>query len=574
MISSRSVVIQLIVISIIFGLAACLRKTQTTFDSPPTELDLTPPQVSPHPAGTTFYIRPDGGSAAQCTGLVNNPYSGSGTNQPCAWDHPFQALPPGGTPRITGGDTLVIETGAYRMGYSSPGAENCEYESSYDCVMLPVPSGPDASHPTRILGAGWDATCDNPPELWGTGRPWYILNLAGSSNVKVSCLEVTDHSSCIEDHLSPAGGSEYTCQRDAPPYGDWASIGLYAQDSANVTLENLDIHGLANTGIQAGRLTDWTIQNVRLAGNGWAGWDGDLVGDSSNSENHGTLTFSHWTVEWNGCGETYPGQEHLACWGQEAGGYGDGAAFGGTTGGHYIIEDAEFLHNTSDGLDMLYTRLPDAVIEIRRTIAEGNAGNQIKTTGAVTIENSIIVSNCGYFHGMPFWNNDDDCRAGGDALALALQPAGQARLINTTITGEGVCLVIAECALDQTCNGSEVVRIQNTIFQGQRVFWSPQDESCFAWYDDESSPPMPANPFLVSYSLVSGVRFGNVNPCQDGHNLCGVPSGLTSNAIDAFDAHLRGDSAAVDAGLHDDAPADDFNGHLRDAVPDIGAYER
>lgn len=570
----RSIPIQLLASLMILGLTACLRKTQTTFDSPPTELDLTPAQVSPHPAGTIFYIRPDGGSVAQCTGLVDSPYPGSGINQPCAWDHPFQALPPGGTPRITGGDTLVIETGAYRMGYGSPGAENCEYESSYDCIMPPVPSGPDASHPTRILGAGWDTACNNPPELWGTGRPWYILNLAGSSNVEVSCLEITDHSSCIEDHLSPAGGSEYTCQRDAPPYGDWASIGLYAQDSANVTLENLDIHGLANTGIQAGRLTDWTVQNVRLAGNGWAGWDGDLVGDGSNSENHGTFTFSHWTVEWNGCGETYPGQEYLACWGQEAGGYGDGAAFGGTTGGHYIIEDAAFLHNTSDGLDMLYTRLPDAVIEIRRTIAEGNAGNQIKTTGAVTIENSIIVSNCGYFHGMPFWNNDDDCRAGGDALALALQPAGQARLINTTITGEGMCLVIAECALDQTCNGREVVRIQNTIFQGQRVFWSPQDASCFAWYDDESSPPMPANPFVVSYSLVSGVRFGNVNPCQEGHNLCGVPSGLMSNAIDAFDAHLRGDSAAVDAGLHDGAPADDFNGHLRHAVPDIGAYER
>ena len=146
---------------------------------------------------------------------------------------------------------------------------------------------------------------------------------------------------------------------------------------------------IAHTGIFAGRLTDWTVEDVRLAGNGSYGWDGDIgAGVSSYA---GTLHFRRWVVEWNGCGETYPEQEHIACWGQEAGGYGDGAGFAGTTGGHYIIEDSAFLHNTSDGLDMLYTRLPNAVVEIRRTIAEGNDGNQIKVTGAVTIENSIIV---------------------------------------------------------------------------------------------------------------------------------------------------------------------------------------
>lgn len=33
---------------------------------------------------TTYYVRPDGGSADQCTGLVDAPYPGSGTDQPCA----------------------------------------------------------------------------------------------------------------------------------------------------------------------------------------------------------------------------------------------------------------------------------------------------------------------------------------------------------------------------------------------------------------------------------------------------------------------------------------------------------
>ena len=316
------------------------------------------------------------------------------------------------------------------------------------------------------------------------------------------------------------------------------------------------------------------VENVRLVGNGLAGWNFDLVGDGSDSENHGILTFRHWTVEWNGCGETYPEEEHLACWGQEAGGYGDGAGFGGTTGGHYVIEDSAFQYNTSDGLDMLYVRLPDSLIEIRRTISANNDGNQIKTSGDVSIENSIIVSNCGFFHGMQYWNNDDDCRANGDALAIFLNPGGQARVVNSTITGSGNCLLISGCALDQSCNGTEKVLMSNDLFQGQKVFWSPDEDTCFAWYDDESSLPLPANPFNVGDSLITGVRYGNVTPCPGQGNMCDVPSGLVDSEITSFDAHLAAGSPAVDGGTADGAPADDFDGKSRDNQPDIGAYEQ
>jgi hypothetical protein len=526
------------------------------------------------PPGTTYYVRPEGGSAEQCTGLADASYPGAGTGQPCAWDHPFRALvPPHQESRLQGGDTLIIAAGSYPMGYGAPGAEGCDYEGSYECHMPPIPSGPDAGRPTRILGAGWDSGCPDPPELWGRGRPWFILNLTDSSNVELACLEITDHSSCIEDHLFPVGGSPLTCARDAPPYGDWASAGLYAEDSANVRLSGLNIHGLAGTGVRAGRLTDWTVENVRIAGNGLAGWDGDLVGDGSDSANAGTLRFRNWRVEWNGCGETYPEGEHPGCWGQEAGGYGDGIGTG-TTGGHWIIEDSAFLHNASDGLDLLYARLPDAVIEIRRTIAAGNDGNQIKTTGDVTIENSVVVGNCAFFEGMPYWNPADTCRAGGDALAFALNPGGRVSVVHSTITGEGGCLMIAECALNRTCTGAEQVLLRNDIFQGQPVFRNPDEAACFAWYDDESASPLPSNPFVVSYSFIHDLRFGNVSPCPGGDNLCDIFPGLMNLSIDDFDPRLRADSPAVDAGTPDGAPADDFTGRPRDDRPDIGAYER
>jgi hypothetical protein len=526
-------------------------------------------EVSTTP-GNTYYIRPDGGSTLQCTGLVDSPYPGSGNDQPCAWNHPFQALPPDGFPRIAGGDTLILAEGSYSMGYGVPGAEACDYEASYGCHMSPVPSGPDVDHPTRILGAGWDISCPNPPELWGTGRPWFVINLTDASNVEVACLEVTDHSSCIEDHVFPTGGSIYTCQRDSPPYGDWAAVGLYAEDSSHVRLQNLNIHGLANTGILAGRLQDWQVDMVSLVGNGSAGWNGDIDGDDANT---GTMRFYDWHVDWNGCGETYPDKQHIGCWGQEAGGYGDGVGTG-TTGGNWIIEDSTFLNNSSDGLDLLYTRIPGSVIEIRRTIAAGNDGNQIKiTSGQAIIENSIIVSQCGYFHDMPYWNKDDNCRAGGDGLAIAIQPSGQITVVNSTITGEGGCLVIAECALDQTCNGNEQILMRNSIFQGQKIFFNPEENTCFAWYDDETNPPMPVNPFIVDFSIINGVDFGNVTPCINSNNLCDTDPGLVYFAINSFDPHLLPGSPAIDAGTTEGAPINDFDNRRRDDSPDIGAYE-
>ena len=48
-------------------------------------------------------------------------------------------------------------------------------------------------------------------------------------------------------------------------------------------------------GIRAGRIADCTVENVRIAANGWVGWEGDIDGEDANS---GTLTFKNWLVEW------------------------------------------------------------------------------------------------------------------------------------------------------------------------------------------------------------------------------------------------------------------------------------
>ncbi len=500
-------------------------------------------------ATLTFYVRADGGSPQQCKGTVDAPYPGSGLAQPCAWDHPFRALPPQGSPGIAGGDTLVIASGSYRMGFGAPGAEGCEAAAAWGCVMPPIPSGPSPSTPTRIVG-----DCARRPELWGAERADSILSLEGSSNVEVRCLEITDHSGCVEFH-----SGALPCNRDTAPFGPWASIGIVARDSKNVVLRDLDIHGLASTGVRAGRLTDWTIDNVRVAGNGWSGWDGDIEGDDSNS---GTMRFHRWVVEWNGCGESWPGRAPSGCWAQSAGGYGDGVGTGETRG-RWIIEESAFLNNTSDGLDLLYAR-PGSSIEIRRTLARGNAGNQIKTAGPVLIENSIIVGDCGFHQGKPFTFDVDPCRALGTALSIDLFRGDRARIVNTTITGEGDCIVVAECA-GGNCDGSERVTLRNDLLVGQTDYLQPFELTC-AMYQET----FPSDPFDAAFCLITGVK---ENACPGTQELCGVDAALVSAALGSFDAHLTAASPAIDAGTALDAPAVDFDGLPRNGLPDIGAYE-
>lgn len=515
------------------------------------------------PAAVAYFVRPDGGSTTQCNGRVDAPYPGSGSNLPCAWDHPFRALPPGAAPRLAGGDTLFIAAGSYRMGFGAPETGACDAGGSFDCVMPPIPSGPSAAQRTRILGAGWDQGCANPPELWGAERPWFIVNLTDSSHVELGCLEITDHATCVEFH-----SGAIPCQRDSSPYGPWASIGLQAEDSTDVYLHDLDVHGLASGGIHAGRLHDWTVERVRIAGNGWVGWDGDIYGGDSNS---GVLTFRRVLIEWNGCGETWPEGQPTGCWAQSAGGYGDGFATG-ATGGQWVFEDATARYNTSDGFDLLYVSEPGSSVQMRRVLAVGNAGNQIKNyRGPFLLENSIIVGNCGFFDGQPFTYDVDNCRALGAALAVGLTQGDQATLTNNTVTSEGDCLLTAERY--GPGNGQERVTLRNNLFQGQVDFLQPFELTCLAYQETFDH-----NPFDFDYTLANNVKD---DACPGGHAICGVAPGLVSVEMDSFDAHLLPGSPALDAGSPALCPAGDWRGFSRpvdgngdgNALCDLGAIE-
>lgn len=523
--------------------------------------------------GTVYYVQPDGGTAEQCSGLSNASYPGSGTGLDCAWSHPFIALPPLGTPRIQGGDTLLLAAGDYPMGFGAPGAEACEEAGSFDCLMPPIPGGPSPAQSTRLLGAGWDSGCPAPPELWGTGRPWFILNLADSSNVEIACLEITDHSGCVEAHT---GG--LACERDQLPYGDWASYGLYAEDSANVQLRQLNIHGLAAGGVHAGRLTDWTLDDVRIAGNGTVGWDGDLWDDLGDA-NTGTLTFRRLLVEWNGCGETWPAGEPVGCWGQEAGGYGDGMG-SGDTGGTWIFEDSAFLHNTSDGLDLLY-HTGGGQVFLNRVRAEGNAGNQVKIAGDATITNSVLTGNCAFFEDQPFTYWVDHCRALGSALLIAYTGGEQVSLVNSTVYGQGDGLLGAGNREGFQCDGSETFRVRNSIFHGDADYFDPADITFFFYQEGCGSLKADSdyNIFFNTKNITCGANADFAN--SGGHDLCADP--LLTGPLSGLDYGMtvQPTSPAIDSGDNTVCPADDLLGLPRpaagsgsSAICDRGAYEQ
>ena len=419
--------------------------------------------VTPAAFAATYYVRTDGGTASQCTGLANAAYPGNGGNQACAWSSPMIALPPPpgygltAVPLIRGGDTLLIASGSYMIGFGAPGTASCNTGMTYACTMASVPSGPSAAQPTRILGAD----CAAPPELWGTQRAASVLNLSGSSNVEVGCLEVTDHSSCIENHCQMSGtcrGEIDRCPRDAYPFGSWAENGLVASDSSNVYLHDLNIHGMANEGARVGRLTNWTMERIRIFGNGFGGWDNDIRNGvpTADTSNHGTITFRNSEIGYNGCGEHYPAGDIYGCWGQNEGGYGDGLG-SGPTGGNWVFEDMYVHHNTQDGLDLLYADGTGS-ITMDRIRAEGNAGNQLKMAGNSIITNSLVIGDCAYFSragsiGVGDMQDSDSCRASGDAIAILpgndIGPNGTninhvvtVTVQNNTIVGEGGGLIM------------------------------------------------------------------------------------------------------------------------------------
>lgn len=514
-------------------------------------------------SAATYYVRTDGGTATQCNGTADKAYPGSGSNLACAWNHPFVALPPvtsnhPAAARIHGGDTLVIDAGSYQMGADGKNITQlyaaCTLSYPWDCKMQPVPSG-TASNPTRIVGAGWDSGCKAPPELWGSDRPYRILDLDGSSNVVVACLNITDHSACIYNDSD----ASVNCNSKTAPYGAWAPLGIHAQDSNNVTLQDLDIHGFASTGIQAGRLSNWTLNRVKIIANGRVGWNGDL-GSTAGSSNSGNMNFNNVEVAWSGCAEKYPYNTIYACWGQIEGGYGDGVGTA-ATGGNWTYNQVSIHDNTQDGLDMRYAN-GTGKVTVLRSHFYNNAGNQVKIKGPALIQNSVIVGYCSAFNGKYDMSGGDNCRANGTAVLLVSTPGALASLSYNTIISQGDCVIT-----NQEGSSASEMDLYDNVLIGQPSYRSPDQKACLYWWDQNP----PTGKVAVKGDVIWNTRFYTSYPAG---NTLADPK-LKSESLASFDPTPLSGSPAIDKGNTLITVTADYMGDKRPvgAGYDIGSIE-
>lgn len=574
-----------------------------------------------HSFAVERFVRTDGGTWEQCDGTANVAYSASITNRACAVKHLFELLSPedsANSVRISGGDIVNImnnEDGSpaeYIMGrhgdYTDGG---CNTSWSYSCVAAPIPSG-TAQQPTIIRGGDSD-TCTVKPTLYGVGRAKQILKVDGNEHIEISCLTLTDKSSCISASNFP--DKSVVCDRTAPYDKPFADAGIFMRDANDIVLKDMDIKGLSK-GVFAGRLNDITLERVNIHANSGVGWDGDInYLDGKGSANTGTILFKDSSITFNGCGLIYdPGSElhdtPHACAHQDYGGYGDGLGTG-DTGGDWVFDNVKVMHNNSDGIDLLYHVL-GGTVTVKNSHFEGNAGNQMKISGSSRIYNNIVIGSCAWNSRQPdhIGKYGETCRAQGNPLTFSMtHPDTSVAIVNNTIYSEGDC-VISSGNRTNTSIDKQKLNVVNNLFYAKTDWWQNFENACM-YYTEHHFPIKqihnniihkpkgfgdPCNEFA---SNVPAGEFGSICTTSrgsyynnDDHSVESNPQfqevdfgvNYSSHDLKTLAAEsnkpqpVSESSPAVDAGYEGslsliDVPSVDYFGEPRVGKPDIGAIE-
>jgi hypothetical protein len=539
-------------------------------------------QAAATPDAHRWFVRTDGGDRKQCTGHADAAYSGKGNAQPCAFKHPYYLFTNDeyGNKQwiVMGGDTVILRGGPYAIGYRGPTPKefwgSCPGDA-FNCGIPSLPSG-TPGHPTRFLGENY-GKCSKKTQFVGVHEIFLMMDLSGSKNVDLECLEFTDREQCTRT------GSGFPEQEGcgAPHNGlrDSAAIGLKTDEkTANLTLRDLDIHGLTGRGIIGAIGGEVDVERVRIAFNGAAGWDFD-DGKGTKSSNTASVHATYLTVEWNGCNEEYPIAHPIpvfSCFDQERGGYGDGIGTPDTQL-NFSCDHCVFRYNTQDGFDLLHTK--GSEISITNSVSYGNMGQQWKMGAMkrVVFQNNLTVHNCrrmsAAISGAPDKYNrylSLFCRAEGDGITFLVTSGGTYIYQHNSFAGYGATSYDIGCEGD--CSTAKIV-YQNNLNIG---------------YKDPASGKLPALFYLSN--VPSGafdprdhnVYFNMRGSCpmkMDEHcwdpKIAGMPEWHGEASLDGINFHLTSGSQARGAGVANAGPKTDFDGVARPAgsAPDIGALQ-
>ncbi len=550
-------------------------------------------------SGETWYVRKDGGTrysvrakTGQCDGKEDAPYRGKGVNQHCAFSD-YRYLWDDQTYNndawvIAGGDTVIIRGGPWRVGWDAATGKGAGYTwcvggGTSGCGNPPIPSGTPTQH-TRILGenyanCGTATTTDRSKltQIFGGFGLWAALNLNGTHDVDVQCIEVTRHSNCIwfGDPAVPSGCSGQN------PIADYDSDGVTTGvETHDVLLQDMWIHGHPGRGIKGPIGGVITCLRCDIAYNGGAGWDFD-DGKSTPSV-HGVWNFNYSTIEYSGCNQDYPNQNQaISCYGQSNGGYGDGV---GTPPGTCLaanIDHSNFSYNTQDGVDLGHgDKGTDCPLTVTNSIAYGNGGGTFKwgpNENPAVFINNVVIANCARMSeplpGQPSTYNahlGDFCRA-EDALPFNFRQNGRALIANNTIITYAPTTFDIACWDPTGCSNATLTFMNNIIlgYDNPKTYnlgGKPGGPGGFIFQN-------PVGHVYRSNNIFFGLRnfrcSGSNEKCED-PKFVSQPRFTAEKDLDKFDYHLSQSSPARGAGVPIPEVRIDYDGKPR---PSSGPYD-
>ncbi len=513
------------------------------------------------PVLQNWYVRTNGGTPSQCNGHADVDYS-SGASPNCALNDPRYLESPGDASayaqRMIGGDQLLIHGGPYRMGASS--AAGCvAFAGSCDAAnaMFTPPAG-SVANPTKILGENY-ATCStgydqnrnyvggaNTTQLFGGFSLNVVLNLQGTNNVRLQCLELTDHSQCsnINQYPSP-------CKTDGTE--DYANNGIATDlSSYNLTTQDVNVHGFRGSGIIGPEAGLFTAIRTRLAFNSSAGWNLDSGNTFSIPSSNAQNNWSYVLIEGNGCIEQYPIVNPVfpAAYCNDDGdnGYGDGVGTDNSPN-NFAVDHSTFRYNTQDGFDVLHTY--GSTISITNSQSYGNEGQQLKfgAMQSVLVQNNLIITNCNRMSkdipGGPTstgavtdWNHGlaDICRAGAGIQNTHLgTSAGNPtyRFYGNTILGYSVNYMFEVDSCSDGIPNQAAYDCTVPVYYMQNNIWKAYPN------------PMSGNQYILSHSPAAAA--GSFLAVSD-HNIFSTMQDCpTETGSSCGDPHLAGEPASPTA---------------------------
>jgi len=436
--------------------------------------------------------------------------SPSGSNaNPGSRERPW-ATPGFGARQLAAGDTLVILGGTYVLA-----------DLEGDTIV--PPSGTAAAW-TTIRGEEGDR-----PVLAGRDNLLTAIALGGAEYVRIENLEIT--------HDGSASGE-----------GCWFRDGveILGAPARHIVLSDLFIHHLDEFGMNIQDAEDLRVVRCRIEYCGF----GALGGPAGEQGGWRDVTVQGCSLSWSG--HYYQGGDGTSRPYDRPDGFGIEPS-----DGPVLIEDTVAQHNAGDGLDS-----KAANTTIRRCIVANNSCDGVKLWGRNSrVENTLVYGR----------GDDDPTPSPWAAIVIHQERERGARfeIVNVTVDDEAGQNYVVYVQYGEPTPVEVVLR--NTIVSGRGdncpIYVHPASTLVL----DHTLLHLPRNDTVITRDG-AGVTCADL-VTLDPASRCGDPRFVRPAWGVEGDYRLQGGSPAIDAGTPIGAPLEDLEGRLRDAKPDLGAFE-